>query len=291
MLQRLKSEVRHLLTPFAARPSPEEQVARALQQRFDSSEVILVCFPKCGSTWLEIMLTQYLIGRYGATARGVRDLHDVSKTLPSVAVTWRTHDHEPHLKTAERFETDKTEYAQKHVIFLVRDPRDVVVSYFFEYTKKKEYLAAGEPPFTGTIDDFVYHKIGGLRAVVRFFNIWAENRGTPREFSLLTYEDLHRNTVAEVTRIADIIDRNPIDPACIEKAVTFGAFENMRKLEEQNAPGLRLNPNVRLGDTEGYKVRKGKIAGYRDYLSAHTIAEAEQIIRGELSDFYHFYKT
>ena len=111
----------------------------------------------------------------------------------------------------------------------------MLVSYFFEYTKKKEYLAAGEPPFTGTIDDFVHHRIGGLRSIVRFYNIWAENVAVPREFHLLTYEDLQADTRGELTRVLKLLDNSGIDPQCVDKAVSFGAFDNMRPRGTQRA--------------------------------------------------------
>jgi hypothetical protein len=291
MIQTLKEQVRNMLRPLRRSPSPAEQSARVLQERFDRSEVIFVCFPKCGSTWLEVILTQYLVRRYGVTAEGIRDLHRVSHKLPNVKVTTRTHDDDPHLKTVDRFETDKSIYKDKGVLLLVRDPRDVVVSYFFEYTKKKEHLSAGEPPFLGTVDDFMHHKIGGLRAIIRFYNIWAEKRQVPRDFVMVTYEDLHKDTMGEISRLLRYLDKNPVDETVLAEAVAFGRFDNMRALEEKGTPGLRLNPNVQLSDTEGYKVRKGKVGGYSDYLSPASTAEADRIVREELSDFFSFYKT
>ena len=290
VLQHIKGGLKRVLEFGKPQLSPEARIAQALQARFKEAELILVCFPKCGSTWIEVMLTQYLVARYHLATDVTRDLYRITKQLPSTAITWRTHDDDPHLKPAAKFETDKSGYAQKRVLLLVRDPRDVLVSYFFEYTKKKEYLAAGRPPFIGTIDDFVHHDIGELRAIIGFYNIWAGNTDVPREFSLITYEGLHRDAAGEVKRVLELIDDNGVDQACLEQAVAFGAFDNMRKLEERNSPGLRLNPNVQLGDTEGYKTRKGKVSGYKDYLSPATILEVDRIIRDELSDFYHFYK-
>jgi hypothetical protein len=235
-------------------------------------------------------MTQYFMRRYGVDTEGVRDLHRISQKVPSIAVTWRTHDDDPHLKPAEQFETDKSAYASKRVLFLVRDPRDVVVSYFFDYTKKKDHVAAGQPEFTGTMDEFFHNKVGGLRAVIRFLNIWAENTRVPKEFLMITYEDLQKDTLGQSRRAIAFLDKNPIDDALLKEAIAIGSFDSMKKLEQENAPGLRRNPNVDPADPDGYKVRRGKIGGFRDYLSAAGAEEAEQIMRAELSDFYACYK-
>jgi hypothetical protein len=294
------SVAKQALKPFIPEPSYAEQVARAREgtrrgaliqaEQFKHSDIIWVCFPKSGSTWLEVMLTQYFVERYHVDSIEVRDVHAITRAMPSLATIVRTHDDDIHLKPVDQFETDKSKYRDKRVLFLARDPRDLLVSYFFEYTKKKEYLAAGEPPFTGTIDDFVHHHIGGLRSIVRFYNIWAENVAVPREFHLLTYEKLQADTRGELTRVLRLLDNSAIDPQCVDKAVSFGAFDNMRQLEERSAPGLTLNPHVKLGDTEGYKVRKGKVGGYGDYLSPASVATCDRIIDEELSDYFGFYK-
>jgi hypothetical protein len=294
------SAAKQALKPFIPEPSHEQQVARAREgtrrgaliqaEHFSQSDVIWVRFPKSGSTWLEVMLTKYFFERYQLDSIHVRDLHPITRSMPSLATIVRTHDDDIHLKPVEQFETDKSKYRDKGVLFLARDPRDLLVSYFFEYTKKKEYLAAGEPPYTGTIDDFVHHHIGGLRTIVRFYNIWAENVTVPREFHLLTYENLQADTRGELARVLKLLDKSEIDTDCLDKAIAFGGFDNMRQLEERSAPGLTLNPHVKLGDTEGYKVRKGKVGGYVEYLSPASVATCDRIIDEELSDYFGFYK-
>jgi sulfotransferase family protein len=288
--RKMRTVAKNVVKPFIHELSDAERAGRVQRERFEQSDLIWICFPKSGSTWLEVMLTHYFVKRYGAMTERVRDLYPISCTLPSVAVTVRTHDDDPHLKTVDQFETDKSKYRHKRVLFLARDPRDILVSYYFEYTKKKEYIAAKQLPFNGSIDDFIHHNIGGLRAIIRFYNIWAEHVDVPREFNIITYESIRANPREELCRVLEIIDSNPIDPACVENAVAFGAFDNMRQLEERSAPGLVLNPHVTIGDIEGYKVRRGKVSGYIDYLSQRSIAECDSIVRSELSDYFVFYK-
>jgi hypothetical protein len=58
----------------------------------------------------------------------------------------------------------------------------------------------------------------------------------------------------------------------------------MRKLEASNYFDRRmLQPAAAHEDS--YKVRKGKVGGYRDYFSADDLAQAEQIIADQGSPF------
>jgi hypothetical protein len=266
-------------------------VDAALLRQYNDSDTIFVCFPKCGSTWLEVILTQYLFNKYDIETLGIRDIHRVTKQLEHLDIMVRTHDDDPHLKTVEQYETDKSKYKNKKVILLVRDPRDILISYYFEYTKKKEYLAAGVAPFLGTPDEFLHYPIGGIRAIIAFLNLWADNYNTPKDFHLVKYEDLHENTSLEIRNILAFIGETNIDEEALTKAIDFSKFDNMRKLEEKGVAGLRLNPHVEHGDTEGYKTRKGQVGGYKNYLSPNSCAKMEAIISQELSPFFESYKN
>jgi hypothetical protein len=285
LIDSLRSKVRNLMSRGG-----KADGGNALQSRFDESDTIFVCFPKCGSTWLEIILTQYLVAKYGVKAEGIRDLFRVTRQLQDLDVVVRTHDDDPHLKRIGEFERDKGKYRNKKVLMLVRDPRDVLISYYFEYTKKKENQAAGLPPFKGTPDEFLHYPIGGIEAIIEFYNIWAENHAVPREFHLVRYEDIHSDTVAEIERVLRFIGESEVDQEVLRKAIDFASFDNMRSLEERGVAGLRLNPHVAKGDTEGYKTRKGKVGGYVDYLSPTASADMEQVISTKLSSFFEQYR-
>ena len=73
-----------------------------------------------------------------------------------------------------------------------------------------------------------------------------------------------------------------LDPVALERAVEISSFENMRRLEA-GAAGARgtelvteLNKEALRpkdpGDPDSYKVRRGKVGGYTDYLDARDVA-------------------
>jgi hypothetical protein len=69
----------------------------------------------------------------------------------------------------------------------------------------------------------------------------------------------------------------------IQEAVRFGSFDNLRQLETKGffrQGGLTLRDPK---DPNTFKVRRGKVGGYRDYFTPEQVAELEEIVRARLS--------
>jgi hypothetical protein len=65
--------------------------------------------------------------------------------------------------------------------------------------------------------------------------------------------------------------------------VQFGSFDNLRQLEGQGffrQGGLKRRD---AGDPESFKVRRGKVGGYRDYFTDEQVAELEGLMAARLS--------
>jgi hypothetical protein len=200
------------------------------------------------------------------------------------------------LKAPEELEISKEKFRDKRVIFLARDPRDVIVSSYFEMSKRAALF--GENPYEtrsgayeGSLEDFIQRKVGGFETILRYYNIWAQNREVPKGFLLVRYEDLKARPPAELRRIVDFLDLGEIEDSTLQEAVAFASFENMRKMEERgHFQGGVLNPGNQA-DGDSYKTRKGKIGGYADYLSPDQIALLNQKMADELSSYYGYTPT
>ena len=105
----------------------------------------VISYPKSGRTWLHVMLGYYLAG---GVLPNILSLGSPNMSQP-VHLAF-THDNDPHLcfSTALRPKLSDL-YQNKTVIFLARDPRDVVVSQFFQYTKRGGNLLAADASFCG----------------------------------------------------------------------------------------------------------------------------------------------
>jgi hypothetical protein len=58
------------------------------------------------------------------------------------------------------------------------------------------------------------------------------------------------------------------DARVFQEALEFSRFENMQKLEAAGAFDSNILHPGDVRDPESFKVRRGKVGGYREYLSA-----------------------
>ena len=255
--------------------------------KINAIDAFLLSYPKCGRTWLRLMLGRYaLAGRPGDPLK----LLTITRQSPELPTMEVSHDDYPHWKPFTNLFENKEMYRDKMVVLLVRDPRDVLVSYYFQYVKRGDKDLANDRDFRGDLSDFIRHDIGGVRSLVKFYNIWAKNRRIPARFNLITYENLHADTRGVLVDLLRFLGWPDRGSRVLDDTISFGRFDNMRKLEETNA----LN-NPRLlppedGDPEGFKIRRGKVGGYTDYLNPDDIDFINSFMNSELDDFYHMYK-
>ncbi len=248
-------------------------------------DAYLISYPKCGRTWLRLLLGKYVLG-FDVEADPL-DVKGLTKSSTEFTTLEVSHDDYAHWKPYDKIEQDKRAYAGKKVLFMVRDPRDVVVSNYFQYVKRGRLKEAGYE-FEGTISDFLRHDIGGLKSVVAFFNVWADSRNVPEAFEIVSYEDLTKDPAKTLARCIAFLDWPEKPDGYLQQVVDYGSFEKMRGYEETNAfKNFTLVPPKRL-DPEGFKVRKGKIGGYRDYLSADDIEHMNAYIARNLNPLYGY---
>ena len=113
-----------------------------------TADVVILSYPKCGRTWLRIMLGKSLALHYG-----LGDVNYLANDLlagtDSKSLRIRvSHDDNPHWKEPARLSRRKGRYRRQKVVFLVRDPRDVVVSMYFERSRREQVDV-------GTMGDFL----------------------------------------------------------------------------------------------------------------------------------------
>lgn len=171
---------------------------------------------------------------------------------------------------------EKEKYKNKKVILLIRNALDTVVSSFWHVTKRHMILD-GLPLYHGSLDDFVFNEKFGLPKIVAFYSSWYRAQHIPKDFLLVSFERLRRDTIGELSRIIQFLEL-PMVPAGIESTVENTRFEKMKKREQNlefEDPVLRpADPN----DPMSYKVRKGKIGGFKEELSLDTIAKAREYL-------------
>jgi hypothetical protein len=232
------------------------------------SDVVLVSFPKCGRTWLRVMVGRSLQRHFGlpddADAVELAHLAELDPRVPSVLVT---HDDDAQWKAPGDVERDKGAYRHRRVILLVRDPRDVIVSLYHQMSGRR-----GED--VGALDEFVDRPAGGFASLLAFYDAWAGALDVPAAVLVVRYEDLHADPVAQLRRVLAFLGVQDVDAATVDDAVAYGSFANMRRLEEAGtSASTRLRP---VGDA--YKTRRGRVGGHRDELAPEQVARLDALM-------------
>lgn len=244
-------------------------------------DVYILSYPKCGRTWLRLMLGKVLALRFCLEDVDLLELQVLTLSLPGVPRIKISHDDCPHLKTADELPARKTRYQDKKVVLLVRDPRDVMVSCYFEATKRAGY-------YQGSISSFIRDERYGIDGLIYWLNVWGENRSVPSDFLLVRYEDMCADAEGQLRRAVEFIGLDGIDDGIIRQAVQFASFNNMRRMEaEDTLSSARLRPG-NPDDPESLKVRRGKVGGYVDYLNVEDVDYLNEKIKMQLVDYFGY---
>ena len=84
----------------------------------------------------------------------------------------------------------------------------------------------------------------------------------------------------------DFIGAREVEDSFVSSAVEFSRFENIKKLEREGRINSKKMKPRNPDDEETYKVRKGKIGGYSEYLNKEDLKFAEDLIAEMGCPFY-----
>jgi hypothetical protein len=215
-----------------------------------ADDVFVVSYPKSGNTWVRFLIAHLL-----AEGRPV-DFSSVQEIVPGIdwlpANKLRSLSRPRILKSHEYFDP-----RYEKLVYLVRDPRDVVVSYYHHDIRRRRI------PQVYPIEQYVARFLAGRLDPYGSWNehvgSWLGARDGDPGFLLLRYEDLSAAPQPGLRRIADFLGLCPSD-AELALACQRSSFEAMGKLERfQAATAGTLSP-VRLQQPF---VRSGTVGGWR----------------------------
>jgi hypothetical protein len=227
----------------------------------------IVSYPKCGRTWVRFMLGNMFNEYFGLGLDNdemlelKKKVHYRNLRIPFIEMH---HDGDAYRKNAADIAFRTKRYKGKRVLFLLRDPRDVVVSQYHQLSKRQGLVHSD-------LSTFIRSEDGGLPCIVKFYNEWLAHIGVTREHMILRYEDLKKDTLGQLKRLRTFFGVEFIPDECLKNAIEASSFARMQKLEKKGAfTNERMRP-ADPGDTQTFKVRKGKVGGYKDECSPDDI--------------------
>lgn len=200
----------------------------SFDRNIDENTYVLASYPKSGNTWVRFIFANLM---YPALEI---NLGNIENLVPSTyAVTGGKlkkivkRNYKKNLKTIVKTHSSlKAPYLNTKTVYLIRDPRDVCISF---YHHKKRSNKNNNLTFKTFFFDFTYN-------FHPEFGRWDMNVSSYinyNEVLTIKYEDLKQNTYTTVKKMVDyfgfIYTKNEI-----LNAINKSSFESLQKMEKQN---------------------------------------------------------
>jgi hypothetical protein len=242
-------------------------------RRFASADAIVVSIPKSGRTWLRVFLSAYFCGLEG---RPFSLAMPTSDRVPRVSFTHDLWEHWYYARLKDRLRgkhlIPRRVGRDTPIILLVRDPRDVVVSLYFQVTRR-------DHRYHGTLADMIRHPTFGIGAIITVLNAWMAEWGARPAVFLVRYEDCRTQNARLFREILLFLRVPSIDEQIFAHSLEFCRFKNMQRMEATAEFATSILSPGAAYDTESFKVRRGIVGGYQDYLEASDILYLNEAMR------------
>jgi uncharacterized membrane protein YkvA (DUF1232 family) len=226
-------------------------------------DTFLVSYPRSGNTWTRFLVANLINPdepvTFATLESRIPEIYDVPDRVLRRFARPRI------IKSHESFDP-----RYRKIIYIVRDPRDVAVSYYEFQLKRRvisedcnleefipRFMDSEFEPTTGSWGDHVLS--------------WLATRQGRPNFLLLRYEDMQQRTVDEAARIAGFL-RLDQSPGRVARAVELSSSERMRKLEREQASQWKETKKTRLDKPF---VRKAVAGGWKSTLPEGAVIQIE----------------
>ena len=237
-------------------------------RQLSGGDALVVSIPKSGRTWVRTFLCAYYSQKVG------QPFTLQPEQFPGVPRVLYTHDLFEERTKADRWDKLRGKYLipqrerrRCSIILLARDPRDAFVSLYIQLTRRTKETP--EDLKTQSAAELLRDPAFGIVSMVAVMNSWLTEWSPRRNFLLVRYETLREDPDAGFRPVLCLLGETTIDKKAFAHALEFSAFGNMKQMETAGAFDSKI---LRAGDTndpESYKVRRGKVGGFADYLSPY----------------------
>jgi hypothetical protein len=248
------------MTGYARAVTGRKAAARGLTVYPD--DTFLVSFPRSGNTWTRFLVSNLVDPdpvTFATLESRIPEIYDVPDRI------LRGFPRPRIIKSHECFDP-----RYRKIIYIVRDPRDVAVSYYEFQLKRRvvsedcrleefvpRFMESEFEPKTGCWGDHVLS--------------WLATRQGRSSFLLLRYEDMQEKTQQEAAKIASFLGLDAT-PERIARAVELSSADRMRKLEKMQSRQWKETKNTRKDKPF---VRKAVSGGWKATLPQSSVVQIE----------------
>ena len=266
----------------------ELELAKAHRANF-----LIIGHPKSGNTWLKVMISRLYQIRYDLPESKLINTDEFARKIPEIprlAATNGYYSYEGEVGKLLATGAADNPLRHKPVLFLARNPIDIAVSWYHQFTKRQSrakqelinhFIEHPVDRRTVQMWEFVRHSDIGLPSLIEYQNTWARNVQELEHGMLAKYEQLRTEPVPTLHKITRLMGEDFSEEE-VRVAVEWGSFDNLQKLETSGTfsqGGMKL---VNANDPSTFKVRRGKVGGYKDDFDAHQVEELEALVRDNI---------
>src|SRR3984893_3122393 len=229
-----------------------------------ADDTFVVSYPRSGNTWTRFLIANLVHPDEPAT------FANIERLVPdSEAQSWRYLKSIPRPRVIKSHQYFDPRY--KKVIYIVRDPRDVALSYY-DFQRKYRQIEDGYP-LSQYVSDFVDGRLTSADWGTWGENVgsWVATRQKHAGFLLLRYEDMIADTERELAKIAGFFGIDP-NHQLLAKTINLSSAERMRGLEKTQGSEWVSTKNKR---SDIPFIRTASSGGWRNLLPPDTIAAIE----------------
>lgn len=232
-----------------------------------AADAFLVSVPKSGRTWLRFLLRHYLCELAGVPF-AIDPAPEEPRTIPRLVCS---HDLWEHLTTPRRkhrllgrYLIPRRARREKKIVLAVRDLRDVMVSLHLQLTRRGFRSGAS---YTGELSEMIRDGRFGAMRTAEIINAWLDEWRDTGRLHVWSYEECRKDPMSSMRDVLAFLGLPDVEEDLLERAIEFSSFDSMKSMEESNAFDRKLLRPGDPSDPESFKVRRGKIGGYEDYMT------------------------
>ncbi|MBZ5666520.1 MAG: sulfotransferase domain-containing protein [Acidobacteriia bacterium] len=235
---------------------------RTLAVRAD--DTFIISYPRSGNTWTRFLIANLMHPQEPVT------FANIERFIPDAeAQSSRYMRAVPSPRMIKSHSYFDPRYPR--VIYVVRDPRDVALSYY-DFSRKYRQIEDSYP-LERYIEDFT---TGHLLSAG--WGTWGENvaswvyaRGARPGFLLLRYEDMKARPEQELARIAEFLGIHA-SPELLRTAIERSSADRMREMEKTQGKNWVTTKDKR---SDIPFVRTASVGGWKTNLQTESVAKIE----------------
>lgn len=237
-------------------------------------DTFIVSYPKSGNTWVRFLIANLL--------RTNEDISfaNIEQKIPDIYQHTNrnlTNFSRPRiLKSHEYFNP-----IYKNVIYIIRDPRSVVISYY-NYLKNDRNMDSVSS-LSSFVDVFICGNIDGYGSWGQHVGSWLWEVRNNKNMLLLKYEGLLENTERELEKISCFLNIE-VTHEDILRTIELSSFSHMRELEVQQPEYMGKSRHDLIRNDIPF-VREGKAREWESILSPVDRQKIEKTWSGLLKEF------